>query len=109
MRSHDDFADRFYQARAAQTAARDHLFVVLRRLLEKHGEITDAIAVGIKAATSTVPPADIKPLARAYARTDYAINEDHAFGRLVANERKPKKRKQIVNANGEGRGEPQAG
>jgi hypothetical protein len=100
MGTKPDYADKFFQARAAQTAARDHFYVTLRRFLEKHGDVTDAIAAATKAAArAKCTIADLKPLVRSFARTDYAIGADSQFGELVAAERMPKKRKQKAGAD----------
>lgn len=94
MHSLDDLADKLYQARHAQRAARDHLFVTLRDFLEKHGDVSGTvIAVTNKAERSNCSDAELKPLARAFARTDYDLVVESRFGKLVADQRERKTRK----------------
>lgn len=92
MRNMDSLADRYLDARNAQRAARDNLFVAFGRLIEKHGNV----AATIEAVTKTIEShslVDLKPLAKAFAGTDYPVDPHSRFGKVVAAARTPKRRK----------------
>lgn len=102
MGSKPDYADKFFQARAAQTATRDAFFVALRRFLEKYDEVSEAIVAATHAAArANCTTADLKPLVRAFARTDYPIDTGTQFGEWVATERMPKTRKKNAGDGGD--------
>jgi hypothetical protein len=92
MRDMESLADRYLDARNARRAARDNLFVAFGRLIEKHGNV----ATTIEAVTKMIDShglVDFKPLAKAFAGTDYPVDPLTRFGKAVAEARTPKRRK----------------